>query len=393
MTRPVSPSSPLRRLCGFALAGLLGAAGMLGCVDHNPGGKVLYVFDGGSKSVLAWNDVSKVFAAAPTAPAADRTITSSLLGGITLAWGGMAVDPNANMIYLVTEAGVVYAIYKANDQNGSISQSTDIISYTLTTSLSNSVFGQVALDASRNILYVQENNSQNGQTRVWTLPNVSQIANQSTFADTNQSFSTNGDTWGAGLAAYPGGKLFGLFGGGSAIYDSFGNASSGPRLRLASSAAFPVGLVGANVLIGGNTGISTPCNFGSLAYDPQNSELYVLSQTTTSTTSLPAPAVQVFGYSQLNNTPFNQAAKRVMKDAQTALPNLRILSHPLDSDWLLGANYTATATGSIQGSGTSSFYLWSAPSAGGAATSISVTSAAGAPAVEVRGLVIAGGSN
>jgi hypothetical protein len=309
----------------------------------------------------------------------------------TLAWGGMAVDPNANVIYLVTESGVVYAIKKASSQNGTISLATDITSFTLTTSLSNSVFGQVALDSSQNILYVQETNSSSGQTRVWTLPNVSQVANTASFSDANQTFSTNGDTWGAGLAAYPGGKLFGLFGGGSTIYDSFGTAYTGPRLRVATSATFPVGLVGSNVLIGSQTGIATPCNFGSLAYDPQNSELYVLSQTTVSTTSQPAPAVQVFGYSQLNNTPFNQAAKRVLGDARSALPNLRILSHPIDSDWLLGADYAAAAN-LIQGTGNTYFYVWQTPSGGGSSTRISAATSDGA-GIEVRGLVLAGSSD
>ena len=392
MIRPVSSCLPLRRFSCFALVALVGALGSLGCVDHDASGKILYVFDGSSKSVLAWNDVSKVFSAAPTAPAPDRTISSSLLTSMTasLAWGGLAVDTNINVIYLVTETGVVYAIKKASTQNGSISLATDIISFTLSTAYGNSVFGQVALDASQNILYVQENNSQNGQTRVWTLAGVSQIGNGSSIAESSQTFSSNADTWGAGLAAYPGGRLFGLFGGGNAVADSLGNTTSGPRLRLATSGAFPVGFVGANVLIGGNTLINTPCNYGALAYDPQNSELYVMSQPVSSSST--QAAVQVFGYGQFNTSPFNQAAKRSLGDSQATLSKLRTLSHPVDSDWLLGADYNATTSGGIQGSGNSYLYLWQSPSGGGASKQINITGATGA-STEVRGLAVGGGSN
>jgi len=84
-----------------------------------------------------------------------------------------------------------------------------------------------------------------------------------------------------------------------------------------------------------------------------------------------------------------QKPARTLKDSQSALSNLRILSHPIDSDWLLGAGFSPGAGSTFQGTGFSYFYLWSEPSAG--ASSASQITATGA--TEVRGLAIGAGSN
>ena len=126
MSRPLSPSVLFRSLC---LPALLALAASLGCVDHNPTGTTLFVYDNQSSTVQIWADVNTVHDAVQNStamPAADRSIQSSLLNNIDLAWGGLAVDPNRQMLYLVSESGVVYAITKANTQNGSISNNTDI---------------------------------------------------------------------------------------------------------------------------------------------------------------------------------------------------------------------------------------------------------------------------
>jgi hypothetical protein len=362
--------------------------GTLGCVDHNAGGKILYVFDGGADKVLAWNDVSKVYAAAPTAPTADRTITSSLLSamGTPLAWGGMAVDSNSDRLYLLTEGGVVYVIAKASTQNGAISATTDITSFSLTAGLSSAVFGPVAVDTSTNTLYITENSADGQQTRVWTVPGASQIANGASLSSASQTFSSNSDTWGLGLAVAPGGTLYGLFGGGSTLYDNTGTAYSGPRLRQGSSAAFTP--ASAHVLIGSNTGLNAPCNYSSLAYDPQNAVLYAMPQPGGSTTQ---SAVLVFTKSQFSlSPPFNQAPRSspALADTQATLSNLRTISHPIDSDWLLGADFSVISGSSYRGTGLSYFYIWNAPSAGGSASKISATGAS-----EVRAVVVGGGSN
>ena len=112
-------------------------------------------------------------------PAADRSIQSSLLNTIDLAWGGLAVDPNRQMLYLVSESGVVYAITKANTQNGSISNNTDIFSFNLGSSsdgFPTSVFGQACVDISNNILYVMQTSTDGSATRVWRVPGPNQFS-------------------------------------------------------------------------------------------------------------------------------------------------------------------------------------------------------------------------
>ena len=82
---------------------LLALLGAWGCVDRPDDGG-LYVFDNSSRSILVWKDLDKVHEAAQArkpVPAADRTLTSQALEGITLAWGGMALDSFHKSLYLV----------------------------------------------------------------------------------------------------------------------------------------------------------------------------------------------------------------------------------------------------------------------------------------------------
>jgi hypothetical protein len=103
--------------------------------------------------------------------------------------------------------------------------------------------------------------------------------------------------------------------------------------------------------------------------------------------------VQVFGYGQFSTAPFNQAAKRSLGDTQATLFNLRTLSHPIDSDWLLGAEYSSAPSSNIQGTGASILDLWQSPSGGGTAKRITITSGTDGSSTEVRGMAVAGGSN
>ena len=393
MARPLIPLVHLRRCF---LPALLALSGALGCVDHNPTGTTLFVFDGASQSVQIWADVNTVFTATSgIAAAPDRTITSSLLTGVKLGWGGLAVDANSQRIYLVSETGTIYVINKANTQNGAISLNTDI--YTLSLGVNNSdrfangAFGQAALDQSQNTLYVMETSLDGSNTRVWTIPNVSSLPNQYQVP-VSQTFTVSGDTWGSGLAVVQGGGgVIGLFGAGNQIYDPSGNAYTGARMWLGSGTGFPTpvsGYVQNGVIIGKGSisGFSStaPLTYGSLAFDSQRNTLYAFGQG--------SPQVVVFNKSQftIGGNNFNQTPVRTLAD--TSLTSLRVLSHPANGDWLLGANYTTAPSATATGTGGPNLLIWKEPSGGGSATSVSLPTPASGTAPEIRGMAI-GGTN
>jgi len=133
-----------------------------GCVGDSSG-TTLYVYDNASSSVRVWDDVSVVYTAAQAGTvvaAPDRVIESSLYASMTLAWNGLAVDDTRNRLYLVSQAGTVYVIAEAKTQNGTLSSTSDITSFTLGESTerysSDSVFGPASLDSSSDILYVMD---------------------------------------------------------------------------------------------------------------------------------------------------------------------------------------------------------------------------------------------
>lgn len=381
MVRTPSPLAILRSICLPAVLALLGAAG---CVDHNPPGTTLFVFDGASSSVKVWADVNKVFDAfnppGATVPAPDRTISSAnVIGSITLAWGGMVVDSIKNRLYLVSQGGTVYAITKADTQNGDISAAQDILSFTLGNAADHfpsGYFGQAALDQGADTLYVQETSQDGTQTHLWYVSNISSPFSQVTGLAA--TFTANGDQLGAGLAAQ-GGKVYALFGSGNVILDNHQAQVSGPRLRMGVAPAFAIN---ANVLIGAATKLVSPVSYGSLAFDSQNSALFVFAQT-----SSPAvPAVLVFNQSQFTLNGLDQApARGTLGDDPLNLANLRIIAHPTDSDWLVGADMAGTP--GPTGTGLDVLRIWKNPSGGGAAVFGHLTGAS-----EIRALAI-GGTN
>ena len=376
----VARLSPLATIRQVALPAILALAGALGCVDHNPGGTTLFVFDGSSSSVKVWDDVNKVhdaFSKATAAPDPDRTIQfTSVVSPLTLGWGGLAVDNSRNRLYLVSQGGTVYAIAKADTQNGNLSSTNDITSFSLASAsdhYGSGAFGQAAVDVANNTLYVQETSLDGQQARVWYVANVSNWPNQ--VPTPVATLAVASDQWGAGLAAQSG-KVYALFGSGSSIYDSFGNPISGPRLRMGQNNAFAAG---SNVLIGSATGIPGPVNYGSLGFDNQHSLLFVWAQN-----SSPA-AVLMFNQSQFSLNGLNQAPFKTLGDAAGTLANLRIISHPANSDWLLGADM---ATPALTGAGTGTLHIWKSPSGGG----VAAVSGPLAAAPEIRGLAV-GGTN
>jgi len=398
LTRLHCQRTVFRCLCLPVLAGMLVT---VGCVKKKDG-TMLFVYDGESQSVLVWKDVNSVYAptTGTTPAAADATISSSLLTSVTppLAWGGLAMDTNTNMLYLVTQGGWVTRISDASSQSGSLSNTTDIIQFTLGSATdrfsSGSVFGQAAVDSSQNTLYVMETSVDGTGTRVWTLPTASHIANGAAFAAANSAtLAVASDTWGSGVAAGGSGTVYGLFGGGSGIVSPSnpGQTIGGPRLRQGQNSAFPTNLlgIGQNVIFGSNTGLIGTVNYGSLAYDGQNNVLYAFGQPAAAfaTTPTTTAQIEVFTTSQFSSGG-NQSPNRTLTGVTS---NLRILSHPQDSDWLLGATFTpdTSTTSGVPptGAGSPNLLIWKDPSGGGAATSVSL------PGVtEIRGMAI-GGNN
>jgi hypothetical protein len=377
----------------------------VGCVKKKTG-TMLFVYDGTTQSVLVWKDVNNVYAptTGTTPAAADATITSGLLTSVTppLAWGGLAMDTNTNMLYLVTQGGWVTRISDASSQSGSLSNTTDIIQFTLGSATdrfsSGSVFGQAAVDSSRNTLYVMETSTDGTGTRVWTLPTASQIANGATFAAANNAtLAVASDTWGSGVAAGGSGTVYGLFGGGSGIVDPSDPSQTvaGPRLRQGQNNVFPTNALnlGQNVIFGSGTGLTGTVNYGSLAYDGLNNVVYAFGQPSATFATTPASTAQieVFTTSQFTSGG-NQTPNRTLTGVTS---NLRIISHPQDSDWLLGATFTpdtsTTAGVPPTGAGGSDLLIWKAPSGGGAATSITLPGVNGGTP-EIRGMAI-GGNN
>jgi len=393
LNRPSLSFKTILIRCAAAL-GLLGA---LSCTDHKPGGTTLYVFDDTSKTVMVWADINAVYNAVTGSTAVagpDRTIGSNLLGSVHLAWGGLAVDSSANVLYLVSESGTVYAIYSANTQNSTtLSQTNQIISYNLGLSTDRfpqgSWFGQAAVDSSTGVLYVTEN-AQGGQsntgTRIWKIAGPSSyVLNGVTLTPPSQyTIGVASDTNGAGLAAGLGGDVFALCGGGNNISDLLENTYSGPRLRYGTQGSFPqpVGSLNSQVIIGPNTGFYRGLTTGSLGYDPQNSAVYVF-------TPVNSPnAVLVFNKSQFATGTYNVAPARTLAVGDANLGSLQVISHPSNSDWMVGATIASgTASSTSSGDGAGSVIIWKSPS-GGPVPSVSATMPG--TGLEIRGLAIGG---
>jgi hypothetical protein len=364
----------------------------LGCGGAS-GDTTLYVYDNASSSVLIWSDVSKVYASAKagtTVAAADRTIVNGLGSGAELAWGGLALDSTSNRLYLVTTSGLVYVINKASSQTGTVSALADVISFSLGESgvdpySGGSVFEQAAVDGASNTLFVLETAASGSASRVWKITDASGVANGTIITPAaSYTIGVSTDTFGCGVAAIAGGNAYGLFGNGSVIYNGLGTiAYSGARLRKSSGGVFPSplgGLYSSGVVIGALTELGSPLEYGSLGYDAQHLALYVFAPDSASPTDA---AILVFDSSTFS-TSLDVAPSRTLGDTAGALATLRIIAHPADGDWLLGANFTLTSGSTIgAGTGGSTLLIWDAPSGDSAALSVTMPDTS-----EIRGMAI-----
>lgn len=370
-----------------ALFAVLALLGTLACVDPKPGDTgttPLYVYDNASHQVLAWDDVNAIadLGADSTAPSAARVIKADVITNLgTLAWGGMVLNPSTNSLYLISETGSVVRVNNAGTQNGTLTSTTDIVTFTLgnTSSdrLSSSVFSQAAIDTSTGTLYVLETGSSNAW-RIWTVSNPAGIGSGGIAAAGSYLDSTiTQDTGGAAIAAAGSGSLIGFFRSGSTVPDTLGVLNSGPRLRLSSGSSFQYNtqvLVGASALLW--DGSTTPA-YASLAYDTTFNRLYVARPIASGN------AVLAVNQGQFTVGNMNQAPYAVMPDTAADLAGLRLIAHARVKDWMVGADFTSSTT--TTGTGSNLLRVWKGPSSKTASVRYYL-----ATGVEIRGLALDG---
>jgi hypothetical protein len=362
-----SMNSALRRAWLSACLALGTLLGALGCADPEEHGGTLYVFDQGSASVLAFKDVNALHDAARDGkklPEPDRILRSGLLNGLTVAWGGMAVDDAQNRLYLVSERGKVIVVNQPGTRKGTLSDHTEITSFTLGAPSDPSrptVFGQASVDPANNILYVLENDRNGKAARVWQVADASRVAHGATLERQEHTLKSPEERWGIGVAAGAGQTFYGLFGSGTDLTDLSGKHLTGPRLREGQGSAFPGNAQNHPVkaLIGAATRLHPQLRYGSLAFDSGHHAVYALVPPVPGEGAAKA-GILVFGAGQFHGH-HDQAPQRSLPEVPS---ELRVLAQTPHSEWLLGAAFTpATGNGARpgQGQGTPALYLWKTP--------------------------------
>ena len=355
----------------------------VGCVDPedesggSTGGTSLYVFDSSDSAtsrVLIYSDASALFDDPTIQP--SRRLSGNKINTVkNLAWGGMCFDSDRNMLYMVSEAGDVVRIDRVRSQNGDLSSPFDIVMFRLGDSdserLANGKFGQAAIDSRDNVLYVTEAN--NSDTRIWVVGTPGTIADGSSVSSSGQ-LAVSGDRRGTGVAAHNG-SVYAFFEDGAYINNYLSGVSyAGPRLRKGASSGFQTE---SSLIIGD---ASDPINrtmlarYGSLAID-QDGHVY-LARHLQDASIASGSAILYFKSGQfwpgMNEAPDRSFA---------AIDNLRVISHSIRRDWLVGA-----LSNGEDGGGT--LWMWRSPSAMGAsAPGKAIQLNAG---VSIRGLALDG---
>jgi hypothetical protein len=308
--------------------------------------------------------------------------------GINLAWGGLVLDDRNNRLYLVSEEGKVYVIANPKTLNGSISGKSRITSFSLGSSSDRynggSVFGQASVDPNGDCLYVMENARTGEAARVWMVRNASKVS-ADTVAKDRHTFLVEGDHDGAGVAAGTGNQVYALFGGGKNFEDIHGEYIIGARLRLGADGVFPTSPLHKNpinTLVGKRTQLPDGFDYGSVAFDGRHHSVYVLVPPVAGVPPAedkPA-ALLVFGEAQFHGQ-HDQSPNRTLPEPPKGL---RIIVHPPQADWLLGAAFSKGDSHG-RGKGKDSLYLWKAPSEGGSFVEVPAL-----PGVkELRGMAMA----
>lgn len=366
---------PLRQpvFSAWACAGL---ALMLqfGCVDLpkvDTGQAKLYVFDGRTHDLLAWDDVPAIYDGS-SAPTANRTISSGKLAGLTIGAGGMAMNGSSQRLYLVGTNGTVVRIDRIGQHNG-IVPSADVISCTLKdqgTDITDGTFGQAALSATGDTLYVTETSASGDKSQLWAVPVSNMYADRqitNLLATVFATTSNTGDRNGTGVAAASGGMIYAYFQTGNTI-SSGGLSYDGPRLRRGTSGQFPSP---GNPIVG-DTSITLLGKYGCLAYDNGNDVLYLARHNTDSGLS---------GNSLLAFKPdkFSPGLDTPPTTTLVGPANLRLLAHANQKDWLVGAG----------SAGPQLLWIWKAPSQGDTSVNVVLPDTA-AGAVQILGLALDG---
>jgi hypothetical protein len=344
------------------LACLLASLGMtLGCVDPeegggSAGGTSLYVFDTSeyaSARILIYSNVSELFDNSDIQP--SRRLSGTKIDRVkNLAWGGMCLDANNNKLYLVSESGDVVRIDRVRSQNGDISSPIDIVSFKLGASdserLSNGKFGQVSINPMGTTMYITEANS--SDTRIWVLTTHGVQADGSTVSKGDQLF-VSGDKGGTGVAAANDGAVYAYFDDGNGSFIS-GVQYEGPRLRKGTSSAFQKDT---SMIIGNASDNKTRlAKYGCLAVD-NSGYIYLARHLADASLNSGDVAILVFRAGQFSPG-LNQAPEKTFAPVN----NLRVISHAVTKDWLVGALSDGDA-------GLDSVWIWKSSSMASSAPS------------------------
>ena len=308
-------------------------------------GAALYAYDSTTSQVFVWKDLGTLYDSTATLAPTYR-ISSSLFTKVTaLAWGGVCFDSQRGVLYLVSETGTIVRVSSIRTQTGSV-PSAEVVSFALSNTgrLTNGKFGQVALDSQNNTLYITENGD--SSTQIWVVSGASSQGQDASV--TLQALQNTSDSGGTGVVAASG-VVYGVFLDGGTVGIE---ALTGPRLRRGNASAFG----STDVILGS---LTTLGKYGVLALDTANGYLFV-GRHNTDAASTAAP-IQVFRTGQFGLS-YNQAPYLTLGSA-TGQPDLRVLTHAGNRDWLVGLKGTGTV-----GAGT--FYVWKQPMAGSAAKSI-----------------------
>ena len=337
------------------------------------GTTILYVYDATTNEVLAWDSISTLFSSGSASP--DRTITSSKLSSFTLAWGGMALDSNAQYLYLVSTDGTVVRISQIGDQSGAVA-SSDVISFTLDdsdTSISSGVFGQAAVTPDGSMLYVTECASSSGGTsQIWAIP-LSSMSSGASFGESYAVATTSGlggDKSGTGVAASSS-YLFAYFNTGDTTVSS--TEYTGARLRRGTTSG---SFATSSSLIAGASGNTTTLlgKYGCLAYDTDNDYLYVARHNTDAGTTAGSSPLLLFKPGDFGGS------IEVAPDATFTGPDdLRIIAHAGKKDWLVGALSGPAST----------LWIWKGLAGSGSYVSFDLPDTSSG-AVEIKGLALDG---
>jgi len=240
--------------------------------------------------------------------------------------------------------------------------------------VSSGVFGQASINSNGNLVVTES--GANDKTQIWSIP----YASQGNGVKVTQGFITNGsgDTACTGVALNGSQAVYAYYNNGDNL-SSESIAYAGPRLRRGTlSGGFSTN---ANVILdksGQSTSVTELKAYGCLAFDYVTGSgiVYAARQASTDPVLLFTP--------DMFDTGFQLAPSRVLTGPTDGL--LRIIAHPGQKDWLVGAE--SVAADNTTGAGKNLLWIWKAPSAGDTNLSLTLPDTTGT--VKILGLALDG---